>query len=141
MVALAVSAVMLLMTVQSALNRIFAVRHQRALILRVLVFWSLPTLGPMILALVFSLTSDLAQIARAAVSDASFATGSFKTRASWPRQVSAIGLKILAFAGLYVIVPSRPAPWRDGLIGGLLAVLLLDVLKRVFALYFIGFPA
>ncbi len=141
MVALAVSAVMLLMTIQSTLNRIFAVRHQRALILRVLVFWSLLTLGPVLLALALSLTSDLAQVARATVSDASFATGGFETRAGWPRHVLAIALEILAFTGLYVIVPNRPVPWRDGLIGGLLAVLLLEVLKRVFALYFMVFPA
>ena len=141
MVALAVSAVMLLMTIQSTLNRIFAVRHQRALILRVLVFWSLLTLGPVLLALALSLTSDLAQVARATVSDAGFATGGFETRAGWPRHVLAIALEILAFTGLYVIVPNRPVPWRDGLIGGLLAVLLLEVLKRVFALYFMVFPA
>ena len=141
MVALAVSAVMLLMTIQSTLNRIFAVRHQRALILRVLVFWSLLTLGPVLLALTLSLTSDLAQVARATVSDASFATGGFGTRAGWPRHVLALALEILAFTGLYVIVPNRPVPWRDGLIGGLLAVLLLEVLKRVFALYFMVFPA
>ena len=89
MVALAVSAVMLLMTIQSTLNRIFAVRHQRALILRVLVFWSLLTLGPVLLALALSLTSDLAQVARATVSDAGLATGGFETRPvgpamSWP---------------------------------------------------------
>lgn len=141
MVALAVSAVMLLMTIQSTLNRIFAVRHQRALILRVLVFWSLLTLGPVLLALALSLTSDLAQVARATVSDAGFATGGFETRAGWPRHVLAIALEILAFTGLYVIVPNRPVPWRDGLIGGLLAVLLLEVLKRVFALYFMVLPA
>ena len=141
MVALAVSAVMLLMTIQSTLNRIFAVRHQRALILRVLVFWSLLTLGPVLLALALSLTSDLAQVARATVSDAGFANGGFETRAGWPRHVLAIALEILAFTGLYVIVPNRPVPWRDGLIGGLLAVLLLEVLKRVFALYFMIFPA
>ena len=141
MVALAVSAVMLLMTIQSTLNRIFAVRHQRALILRVLVFWSLLTLGPVLLALALSLTSDLAQVARATVSDAGLATGDFETRAGWPRHVLAIGLEILAFTGLYVIVPNRPVPWRDGLIGGLLAVLLLEVLTRVFALYFMIFPA
>lgn len=141
MVALAVSAVMLLMTIQSTLNRIFAVRHQRALILRVLVFWSLLTLGPVLLALALSLTSDLAQVARATVSDAGFVTGGFETRAGWPRHVLAIALEILAFTGLYVIVPNRPVPWRDGLIGGLLAVLSLEVLKRVFALYFMVFPA
>jgi len=76
-VALAVSAVMLLITIQSTLNRIFAVRHQRALISRVLVFWSLLMLGPVLLALELSLTSDLAQVARATVSDAGLAM-------SWP---------------------------------------------------------
>lgn len=55
--------------------------------------------------------------------------------------VLAIGLEILAFTGLYVIVPNSPAPWRDGLIGGLLAVLLLGILKLVFALYFMVFRA
>ena len=140
-VALAVSAVMLLVTIQSTLNRIFAVRHQRALILRVLVFWSLLTLGPVLLALALSLTSDLAQVARATVSDAGFATGGFETRAGWPRHVLAIALEILAFTGLYVIVSNRPVPWREGLIGELLALLLLEILKRVFALYFSVVPA
>ena len=141
MVALAISAVMLLLTIQSTLNRVFGVRHQRALILRVLIFWSLLTLGPVLLALALSLTSDLAQVARVAVSDAGFDPGTFETRAGWPRHVLAIALETLAFTGLYVIVPNRPVPWRDGLIGALVAVVLLEVLKRVFALYFAFFPA
>ena len=84
MVALAVSAVMLLLTIQSTLNRNFAVRHQRAVILQVLFFWSLLTLGPVLLAFPLSLTSDLAQVARATVSDAGLVTGGLETRAGWP---------------------------------------------------------
>ena len=84
MVALAVSAVMLLLTIQSTLNRNFAVRHQRAVILQVLVFWSLLTLGPVLVALALSFTSDLAQVARATVSDSGLVTGSLETRAGWP---------------------------------------------------------
>ncbi|MGB1006298.1 MAG: YihY family inner membrane protein, partial [Thalassobaculaceae bacterium] len=141
MVALAISAVMLLSTIQSTLNRIFSVRHQRALILRLLVFWSLLTLGPVLLALALSLTSDLAQVAGAIVSDAGFDPGALQARAGWPRHILAIALETVAFTGLYVIVPNRPVPGRDGVIGGLLATVLLEILKRLFALYFAFFPA
>ena len=68
------------------------------MILQVLVFWSLLTLGPVLLALALSFTSDLAQVARATVSDSGLVTGSLETRAGWPH-VLVMGLEILAFTG------------------------------------------
>ena len=89
----------------------------------------------MLWALALSLTSDLAQVAGAIVSDAGFDPGALQARAGWPRHILAIALETVAFTGLYVIVPNRPVPWRDGVIGGLLAAVLLEILKRVFALF------
>ena len=56
-VGLAVIAVMLLSTIEAAMNTIFRVIRPRALLPRLLVFWALLTLGPLLLGTSFSLST------------------------------------------------------------------------------------
>ncbi|MGA0394795.1 MAG: YihY family inner membrane protein, partial [Rhodospirillales bacterium] len=56
-IGLALIAVLLLGTIESALNSIFRVIRPRALLPRLLVFWALLTLGPLLLGASFSLST------------------------------------------------------------------------------------
>ena len=45
------------------------------------------------------------------------------------------GLTLVAFAALYIVLPSRSVGWRSALVGALVAALLFEALKRGFGLY------
>jgi membrane protein len=49
-------------------------------------------------------------------------------------------LLIAGFALLYVVIPNRPVRWRHAMIGGLVAALLFEGLKKLFGYYVGNFP-
>ncbi len=131
---LALSAVMLLMSISSTFNKIWQVRQTRGLISRLLVFWAVLTLTPMLFGASISLSSYLFAAARA--SGVESVTGSLTNFAFvLPFLLQTAGLTIL-----YLVMPNYPVARRDALIGGLVAGILLDVLKRGFGLYVTYFP-
>jgi len=127
-----VTAVMLMTTIDIALNRLFRVQRQRPLLQQVLMYWAVLTLGPVLIGGSLSMTS--------------FAVGaSF----GWLRLsiVADIVLGILPFVFtcialtlLYVLVPNRAVKPRDALIGGILAGVAFEFAKRGFAIYLARFP-
>ena len=57
---LGITALLLINTVDSTLNRIFHVRQMRPVMQRVLIYWALLTLGPAVMAFSLTLTKSLA---------------------------------------------------------------------------------
>ncbi|NMM44389.1 YihY family inner membrane protein [Rhodospirillaceae bacterium KN72] len=131
---LAVSAVMLLMTISSTFNRIWKVKQTRGVISRLLVFWAVLTLTPMLFGASISLSSYLFAAARA--SGVESVTGNL-TRFAFviPFLLQTAGLMVL-----YLVMPNFPVRRRDAMIGGLVAGIMLDLLKRGFGLYVTNFP-
>jgi membrane protein len=127
-----VTAVMLMMTIDISLNRLFRVQRQRPLLQQVLMYWAVLTLGPVLIGLSLSMTS--------------FAVGaSF----GWLKlgRVADVILGVLPFVFtcialtlLYAIVPNRHVHPRDALIGGVLAGIAFEFAKRGFAIYLARFP-
>ena len=125
---LVVTALLLIHTVDRTLNEIWKVQVQRSLVARILVYWTLLTLGPLAIGASLSATSYLLSL-----------TGSPLARPAAPLRalldVAPFVLGGLALAGLYVIVPNRKVFWRDALVGGFVASALGEVLSQVFGLY------
>jgi membrane protein len=127
-----VTAVMLMMTIDISLNRLFRVQRQRPLLQQVLMYWAVLTLGPVLIGLSLSMTS--------------FAVGaSF----GWLKlgQAADVVLGVLPFVFtcaaltlLYAVVPNRHVHPRDALIGGILAGIAFEFAKRGFAIYLTRFP-
>lgn len=131
---LAVSAVMLLMSISSTFNQIWQVKQTRGLISRLLVFWAVLTLTPMLFGASISLSSYLFAAARA--SGVESVTGNLTNFAFVvPFLLQTAGLTIL-----YLVMPNYPVRRRDALVGGLIAGIMLDLLKRGFGLYITHFP-
>lgn len=122
-----VTAVMLMMTIDVSLNRLFRVQRPRPLLQQVLIYWALLTLGPVLIGASLSMTS--------------FAVGaSF----GWLQlgHVADIVLGVLPFVFtcaaltlLYGVVPYRGVRPRDALLGGVIAGVAFEVAKRGFAIY------
>ncbi len=54
---LGVTSIMLLVTIERAMNRIFLVKRQRSIVMRLLAFWALLSLGPVLFLVSISMTS------------------------------------------------------------------------------------
>ncbi|HKY02841.1 MAG TPA: YihY family inner membrane protein [Burkholderiales bacterium] len=128
---LTVTAVLLMQTIDGALQRIFRVRRKRPLGLRVLVYWGVLTLGPLLIGASLSLTS---YFMRASMSVAR------QYDAVRALDLIPLALTAIAFTLLFYIVPNRRVLFRQALLGGLGAAILFESMKRIFAYYIAQFP-
>ncbi len=131
--ALAVTAVMLLYTISNSFNAIWRVQEKRPIFNLILVYWALLTLGPLMLGA--SLTLSSYGFAMAQMADGSGYTSTFLT-ATIP-----IILGCTAFTVLFLVVPNRPVLFAHALVGGLTSTILFELLKRGFGFYLHYFPS
>ena len=129
---LALTSVLMMMTIDDSLNRIFRVRRKRPLGLRLLTYWAVITVGPLLIGGSLSITSYLVgetlgwlEVPRIAM---------------YPLGVLPFVLTCAALALLYIFVPHRQVEWRHGLIGALFAGVAFELAKRGFAFYIANFP-
>ncbi len=127
-VGLSFTAVMLLLTIEGAINQIFRVEHARRISSRLFVYWTIITLGPLLVGTSFSLAGALDAIGRAAEERG------FADVERWAAVLPTV-LVALAFAILYYAVPNRRVRMRDAALGGLLAALAFTLLRWSFAIY------
>ncbi len=125
-VGLAVSAIMMLVTIETTLNQVFRVAKPRSALSRVLVYWTVMTLGPLLIGASLSLQGYLTALGHWQFGRTAAAT----LAAPLPTLLS-----IAAFTVLFAMVPNRQVRPRDAVVGGSVAGLLFALLRWVFALY------
>ncbi|MCR9176424.1 MAG: YihY family inner membrane protein [Alphaproteobacteria bacterium] len=140
-VALGVSAVLLLSTIESTLNTVWRVERQRPILIRLLIFWSVLTFGPLLLGASFSLTSDVFTSAREWAGE-SYAYVPSDNGGLWGMLQSPVAalLQSIAFTALFYIVPARSVHIRDAAIGGAISGIAFELLKWGFKSYLVAFP-
>jgi len=129
-----VTSVMLLSTISSTCNAIWRVRQTRNLLVRLPVYWFILTAGTVLLGASMYISGYLFTMARA--TGVEEYTGPLTRLAG----VVPVLLQILALTLLYIFTPNFPVRWRDALVGGITAGLLLELLKKGFAWYVTSFP-
>jgi membrane protein len=136
----AVGAVALLLTssammgmVERAFNQIWKVKRTRPLAQRVLMFWALLTLGPLLFGLSLTVTSQLFMATNDLVRAVPLLGALFYTLVS-------IALTTGAYTLLYMAVPNRFVDWRDAMWGGLVAAIAFEIAKRGFGIFIKQFP-
>ncbi|AME24993.1 MULTISPECIES: YihY family inner membrane protein [Burkholderiaceae] len=131
MIILFVTSVMTMMTVESAFNVIWRVRKSRPLAQRILVYWAIITLGPILFGVSLSMSSYLfAQSIAFAGSHNLLPPG-----IEWALTSATLPFTVVAFAMLYVFLPNCKVAWRDALVGGLIAAIAFELTKRGFGYY------
>lgn len=128
---LMVTSVMLLWTIEAAFNAIWRVREGRRLLTRLLSFWAILTLSPILLAASLSVTNQL------------FADATLGEQIPLFRQWVGLAPAIFEWFGfmmLYWIIPNRSVQLRDAALGGLVTAALFELSKTIFALYLSAFP-
>ena len=132
-VLLAVTALMLMFTIGDAFNVIWRVRRARPLWRRFLIYFVMLTLGPILVGASITLTSYLVGLSRGWIEGTPFSD-----RLSL-KMVPA-GLTTMAFTLLYLIVPNRPVRPLHALMGGVIASVVFELMKRIFAAYVANVP-
>ncbi len=132
-VALIVTAVAMMLMIDRVFNQIWRVKTKRPITQRILVYWAIVTLGPLLIGASITLTSYLFSATNGAVRHVPFLGGMFYSSIS-------ILLTTVAFTLLYIVVPNRPVEWRDALCGGVLAALAFEIIKRLFAIFVVKVP-
>lgn len=120
-----VTALLLMMRIEAAFNHIWRVDHNRTLVNRIVMYWALLTLGPLLIM------AGLALSAQRMFGDHGFFVG-------LPPFVQGLGsfaLSWLMFALFFVIVPNRPVRLRHALAGAFLTAVLFTLAKTGFVAY------
>ncbi len=133
-VALAATAVLLLGTIEADLNAIFRVARPRALVPRLLVFWALLTLGPLLLGASFSLSTYFFAATRWIGIDTGGGPAAF-----FGTFLPTI-MMIVMLSVFYIIIPNRPVSIGAGFAGGVLAGIGFTLLRKIFGWYIVTFP-
>ncbi len=130
---LAITALTTMLTVDRAFNQIFRVGHERPISQRLLTYWAVLTLGPILVGLSISMTSYLVS------TSLGLARGLPGVGEVLLRLVPVV-LTSIAFTLLYIWVPNRRVRARHALVGGIVAGVLFELMTRGFGFYISRFP-
>ncbi|MET4806531.1 YihY family inner membrane protein [Limibacillus sp. MBR-115] len=133
--ALAVTAVLLLMRIHTALNMIWRVTEPRPIIIRLLIYWAMLTIGPILIGLSITISGYLFTMMHMSGAEA-FGIGTLGLS-----RMVAIILNAMAFTLLFVVLPNRSIRWLHGLAGASVAACLFEAMKLAFAAYIEAFPS
>ncbi len=133
-VVLALTAVLLLNTITGAFDAIWRITEPRAVALRLLVYWTLLTLGPLLVGASISVSTYAFAAVQWAGIDG-YTKGLFGLAWLLPIALSTVGFTIL-----FLVVPNRSVRLLHALTGALVAAILFEVLKKGFGLYLAHFP-
>ncbi len=127
--------VLLLATVEDQLNALWRVTTPRPWGQRVLAYWTLITLGPLLVGMSLTLSTYLDTAARRAGFDPE---AFYQFASGWPHLLARLVpflLELIACALLYCVIPNCAVRWRDGLAGAAVAAIAIEILKIGFAIY------
>ena len=132
-VALIMTSIAMMNLIERVFNRIWRVRGERSWTRRILVYWAIITLGPLLIGVSLTLSS---QVFMATVD----LFGRVPVLGAIIYTVASLALTTAGFTLLYLAVPNRDVDWQDAAWGGLVAGLAFELAKRGFAIFITQFP-
>jgi len=129
-----VTAIAMFDIVDRSFNQIWRIRRPRPFMQRMVVYWAIMTLGPLLIGGSLTLTTILSPTASSLVQGLPVLSHVLSIFFS-------IVLTTLAFTLLYLTVPHRLIDWRDALSGGLAAGIAFEVTKYAFTYSITQFPS
>lgn len=131
---LTVTAVMMMLTIEHALNDVWKVERQQYTFLSMLRYWAVLSLVPILIALSLMVTSYIISLPILAVSKMTLEMHQFLYGAL-PFLITVFILTLL-----YTVVPDRKVPIECGFAGAFIATILFELAKKGFVLYLTHFP-
>jgi membrane protein len=133
-IALVVSLLVTLVSVETTFNRIWRVKSARPKFSRFLVYWTVLTLGTLMAAASFALSARFFELGI-------FQSVSGQWLQSAILRITPTLIELVAIAAIYRVVPHRTVQWKYAFAGALIAVLLLESAKWAIGLYLGSFNA
>ena len=133
LVAVLLSAVFLMVTIERTLGQIWGLQRQRPFAQRVLLYWSSITLGPLFLGASLAITS---YVVTASSDVVNVLPGSIR----WLLDSFEFLLLIACVSGLYFYVPYTRVRWRHAITAGFLVAGALELAKKGMAFYLLQVP-
>ena len=132
--ALAATALALIMTIDRTLNAIWRVRRPRPLGRRLLIYWAVLTVGPLVLGASLTMTSTMLAATRGWV-------GAVPGGFGLLLDLVQFALLVMFAAGLFHFVPNTAVRWQHALAGGLFVGVGIEVAKKGLVWYVGAVPA
>lgn len=126
-IGLAITAILMLSTIENSLNFIFKVYKPRNIKTKITLYWTVITLGPLLLGAAFSLRGYLFTLQR-------FMPAELISSQIFISNLIPSFITILTLVMLYVLVPNRKVSLSNALIGAVVAVILFSLLRQGFAI-------
>jgi len=126
--------VALMLTIDRTLNAIWRVRRPRPLAQRVLIYWAVATLGPLLLGVSLSLASYALSASRGLVN-------ALPGGVALAFDIAEFLLMVSGFAALFRFVPNTPVKWSHAFAGGLFVAGGFDLARRALAWYLGAVPS
>jgi membrane protein len=123
---LAVTALLLINTIQTAFDRIWG-GGRGFKIQRFPIYWALITLGPILFGIAFSVSGYAFAVAQSA--------GYLSVAVKLYAAIAPFILEAVGFLLFYRLIPTRPVRWMDAATGAVVAAALFELLKRGFGIY------
>jgi membrane protein len=130
---LALTAVLMMLTIDRGLSQIFRITRPRPLTQRLLMYWAVLTLGPVLLGASISMTSMLVSASLGVAKELPFLRFLLLRLAPFVLTTAAITL-------VYLMVPYRRVQFSHALVGGMVAGIAFEAMQRGFAIYIAKFP-
>jgi membrane protein len=131
-----ITAVLMLSTIEDAFNQIWRVKKARGGIIGFMRYWTILSLGPILLGSAFALSST--------VSSMNFLNNNIAgyemNGAFWLWLISSI-LTCLGFSVLYWTVPNQSVPIRSAFIAGTFSGVVFEILKQIFGIIMSNFTS
>lgn len=134
LVAVLFSAIALMVTIERTLGQIWRVENPRPLQQRLILYWSAITLGPLLLGASVVITSYVATASRDVVNV-------LPSSLHWLLDSFEFVLLVLCVSGLYFYVPNARVRWRHAITAGLMAVIGIELGKKLLTGYLAEMPA
>ena len=126
-IGIVITAILLLSTIENSLNFIFKVYKPRNIRTKITLYWTVITLGPLLLGTGFSMRGYVFALQK-------FMPDYFINAEVFFSTILPSILTIISLVILYVLVPNKKVKISNALAGALIASLLFYIIRRIFAL-------
>lgn len=132
---LVVTSVLLLVTIEDQLHLIFHVTKPRPWAQRIAIYWTVLTMGPVLIGVGLSVAGELDGVFRHLTESHPVVAAARDNGTGVLRWFVPFVLETTAIALLLGLVPNCKVAWRDSLAGAAIAAVLLQLLKFAFVIF------
>lgn len=131
-----VTTVMMLTSIETAFNKIWRVKETRNGIVGFMRYWTIISLGPILLGSAFVISSALASLN---VLSNNFA--GYEVNGAALLWVISFGLTVVGFFTLYWTIPNRSVPVRSAIIAAVFSAVTFELVKNLFGFVMTNFTS